>query len=130
LELSRRPVRAKRWRDFLCPECYWRFWARSCLPGSTISSRLPDGGIILRGPDCGVIASVWIAPALMAKGMGWTLALPAPRVRLSLSGFFSPPFTAWWRMLGISVIRLLGRAAAYRDLHAISPMYRHNPARR
>jgi len=79
----------------------------------------------------GVIASVWVAPPLMAKkGMGWTLAFACAAASLAFLylAFFSPPFTAWWRMPGIFVIGCSAGLLHTAIFHAISPMYRHNPA--
>src|SRR5216684_7626456 len=79
----------------------------------------------------GVIASVWIAPALMAsKGIGWTLAFACAAASLAFLylAFVSPPFTAWWRMPGVFVIGCSAGLLHTAIFHAISPMYRHNPA--
>ena len=79
----------------------------------------------------GVIASVWAAPPLMAgKGVGGTLALACAAASLAFLylAFFSPPFTAWWRMPGILVIGCAAGLLHTAIFHAISPMYRHNPA--
>lgn len=79
----------------------------------------------------GVVASAWAAPPLMAgKGMGWTLAFACAAASLAFLylAFFSPPFTAWWRMPGIFVIGCSAGLLHTAIFHAISPMYRHNPA--
>src|SRR5579863_1161992 len=74
----------------------------------------------------GVIASVWAAPPLIKeKGMGWTLAFACAAASLA---FFSPPFTAWWRMPGLFAIGCSAGLLHTVIFHAISPMYRHNPA--
>jgi len=74
---------------------------------------------------------VWAAPPLMArKGMGWTLAVACAAASLAFLylAFFSPPFTAWWRMPGIFVIGCSAGLLHTAIFHAVSPMYRHNPA--
>jgi MFS transporter, FHS family, glucose/mannose:H+ symporter len=79
----------------------------------------------------GVLASVRIAPPLIQrKGLAWTLAGACALASLALLylAFFSPPYGAWWRLPGIL---LLGGAAGLLHtaiFHAISPMYRHDPA--
>ena len=62
--------------------------------------------------------------------MAWTLtfACALASVALFYLAFFSPPYIAWWRLPGIL---LLGAAAGLLHtaiFHAISPMYRHDPA--
>ncbi len=79
----------------------------------------------------GVLAAVRIAPPLMAKkGLGWTLtcACAAAAVALLYLGFFSPPFVAWWRFPGVLLIGLAAGVLHTAIFHAISPMYRHDPA--
>lgn len=79
----------------------------------------------------GVLAAVGFAPPLMEKkGLGWTLACGCATASLALLylAFFSPPYDAWWRLPGIL---LMGGAAGLLHtaiFHAISPMYRHDPA--
>jgi fucose permease len=79
----------------------------------------------------GVLASVGFAPPLIEKkGLGWTLAAgcAAGSAALLYLAFFSPPYEAWWRLPGIL---LMGGAAGLLHtaiFHAISPMYRHDPA--
>lgn len=69
-------------------------------------------------------------PLLTRKGIRATLAISCAAASLSLLmlAFFSPPFTPWWRLPGIV---LLGCAAGLLHtaiFHAISPVYRHDPA--
>jgi len=79
----------------------------------------------------GVLAAVGFAPPLMEKkGLGWTLACGCATASLALLylAFVSPPYDAWWRLPGIL---LMGGAAGLLHtaiFHAISPMYRHDPA--
>jgi FHS family glucose/mannose:H+ symporter-like MFS transporter len=79
----------------------------------------------------GVLASAQLAPPLMErKGLGWiiTCACAAAALALLYLAFFSPPYAAWWRLPGIL---FLGAAAGLLHtaiFHAISPMYRHDPA--
>jgi fucose permease len=79
----------------------------------------------------GVLAAVGVAPPLLEKkGLGWTLAFACAMASVALLylAFFSPPYEAWWRLPGIL---LMGGAAGLLHtaiFHAISPMYRHDPA--
>ena len=79
----------------------------------------------------GVLLSVRTAPWLMRKrGLACTLtsACALASVALLYLAFFSPPYDAWLRLPGIF---LLGAAAGMLHtaiFHAISPMYRHDPA--
>jgi MFS transporter, FHS family, glucose/mannose:H+ symporter len=79
----------------------------------------------------GLLISVGCAPPLMQKkGLAWTLAFACVVATLALLylAFFSPPYAAWWRLPGILI---LGGAAGLLHtaiFHAISPMYRHDPA--
>ena len=79
----------------------------------------------------GVLASVRMAPPLIEKrGLACTLACACALASLALLylAFFSPPYIAWWRLPGIL---FLGAAAGLLHtsiFHAISPMYRHDPA--
>jgi fucose permease len=79
----------------------------------------------------GVLASVGIAPRMLVKkGLGWTLAFACATASAALLylAFFSPPYDAWWRLPAILV---MGNAAGLLHtaiFHAISPMYRHDPA--
>ncbi len=79
----------------------------------------------------GLLIAVGSAPPLMQKrGLAWTLAFACALATMGLLylAFFSPPYAAWWRLPGILI---LGGAAGLLHtaiFHAISPMYRHDPA--
>ncbi len=79
----------------------------------------------------GVLVSVRLARALMEKlGLGRTLSLACALASAALFylAFFSPPYAAWWRL---PAILILGTAAGLLHtaiFHAISPMYREDPA--
>jgi len=79
----------------------------------------------------GVLASVRLARPLMEKlGLGRTLSLACALASIALFdlAFFSPPYIAWWRL---PAILFLGAAAGLLHtaiFHAISPMYRLDPA--
>jgi len=79
----------------------------------------------------GVLASVRLARPLMEKlGLAYTLSLACALASAALLdlAFFSPPYIAWWRL---PAILILGTAAGLLHtaiFHAISPMYREDPA--
>src|SRR5580692_3016576 len=79
----------------------------------------------------GVLASVRLARPLMEKlGLGRSLSLACALASVALFdlAFFSPPYIAWWRL---PAILILGAAAGLLHtaiFHAISPMYRQDPA--
>src|SRR5258708_35623731 len=64
------------------------------------------------------------------KGIAWTLAAAclAASFAFVYLAFFSPPFSAWWRMPGLVVIGASAGILHAAIFHAISPMYRHDPA--
>jgi FHS family glucose/mannose:H+ symporter-like MFS transporter len=79
----------------------------------------------------GVLTSVRIAPPLLEKkGLGWTLTFACAAASLALLylAFFSPPYPAWWRLPGIFVMGSSAGLLHTAIFHAISPMYRHDPA--
>ena len=79
----------------------------------------------------GVLASVRLAPPLMGKrGLGWTLAFACALASLALLylAFFSPPYDAWSRLPGILILGIAAGLLHTAIFHAISPMYRHDPA--
>jgi len=79
----------------------------------------------------GLIASVWASRILMTKkGIGWTLTsgCAVASIAFLYLAFFSPPFSAWWRMPGLLLIGASAGTLHTAIFHAISPMYRHDPA--
>ena len=83
------------------------------------------------GMIAGTLGSVWISPPLLArKGIGWTLAFSCATASGALLylAFVSPPFSAWWRVAGLALIGLAAGVLHTAIFHAISPMYRHDPA--
>jgi FHS family glucose/mannose:H+ symporter-like MFS transporter len=67
---------------------------------------------------------------LRRKGISWTLALAcllAGAAFLYLA-FVSPPFSPWWRVGGMAVVGFAAGLLHTAIFHAISPMYRHDPA--
>jgi len=96
-----------------------------------LSSEYSTVGLYFIGLIAGVLGSVWASqPLLEKKGVGWTLsfACGTAAAALVLLALVSPPFSPWGRVLGLA---LLGCAAGILHtaiFHAISPMYRHDPA--
>lgn len=79
----------------------------------------------------GLGCSVRVGPVLMRrKGIGWTLSVACAAAALSLFylAFFSPPYQAWWRLPGILAIGCASGVLHVAIFHAISPIYRHDPA--
>ncbi|MBZ5605661.1 MAG: MFS transporter [Acidobacteriia bacterium] len=79
----------------------------------------------------GILGSVWISPPLLErKGIGWTLAFSCGTAAAALLylAFVSPPLSPWWRVGGLVVIGLAAGVLHTAIFHAISPMYRHDPA--
>ena len=88
-------------------------------------------GLYFAALIAGVLASVRAAPVLAEKkGLSWTLtcACAAASLALLYLAFFSPPYAAWWRLPGIFVIGAAAGLLHSAIFHAISPMYRHDPA--
>jgi MFS family permease len=83
------------------------------------------------GLIAGLVGSVWASPALLErKGIGWTLSFAcgiAGTAFLCLA-FVSPPWSAWWRVAGMAVVGCSAGLLHTAIFHAISPMYRHDPA--
>ncbi len=96
-----------------------------------ISSEYGDVGLYFAGLVGGLLASVGVAPRLLERrGIGWTLAFAC-----ALSGcaflflaFSSPPVSAWWRIGGMALLGFAAGLLHTAVFHAISPMYRHDPA--
>jgi FHS family glucose/mannose:H+ symporter-like MFS transporter len=88
-------------------------------------------GLYYAGLITGLIGSARISPALLRrKGVGWTMALAcglAGAAFLYLA-FVSPPFSPWWRVAGMAVVGFAAGLLHTAIFHAISPMYRHDPA--
>ena len=83
------------------------------------------------GLIAGVVASVWLSPPLLkGKGVRWTLAFACAGAAAALVylAVVSPPFSPWWRVAGMAVIGCSAGLLHTAIFHAISPMYRHNPA--
>lgn len=83
------------------------------------------------GLIAGLVGSVFAAPSLLEKkGIGWTMAFAcaiAGTAFLYLA-FVSPPLSAWWRIAGMVLIGCSAGWLHTAIFHAISPMYRHDPA--
>ena len=79
----------------------------------------------------GELAAVAIAPLLLRKkGLNWTLAFACALASAALLclAFFSPPYEAVWRLPGICLMGCAAGLLHTAIFHAISPMYRHDPA--
>ena len=79
----------------------------------------------------GVLLSVRTAPWLMRKrGLACTLtsACALASIALLYLAFFSPPYDAWLRLPGILLLGVGAGMLHTAIFHAISPMYRHDPA--
>jgi len=79
----------------------------------------------------GLVVSARVGPLLMRrKGLAWTLSLACTGASLALLylAFVSPPFGAWWRMVGLILLGCSAGALHTAIFHAISPIYRHDPA--
>jgi FHS family glucose/mannose:H+ symporter-like MFS transporter len=88
-------------------------------------------GLYYAGLIVGLVGSARLSPALLRrKGIGWTLALAcvlAGSAFLYLA-FVSPPFSPWWRVAGMAIVGFAAGLLHTAIFHAISPMYRHDPA--
>jgi FHS family glucose/mannose:H+ symporter-like MFS transporter len=88
-------------------------------------------GLYYAGLIVGLLGSARLSPALLRrKGLGWTLALAcglAGAAFLYLA-FVSPPFSPWWRVAGMAIVGFAAGLLHTAIFHAISPMYRHDPA--
>ena len=96
-----------------------------------ISSEYGVVGLYFLGLIAGLLASVCVAPRLLErKGIGWTLAFACAhrRQRVPLSGF---RFASGFGVVARRRDDVLGFAAGLLHtamFHAVSPMYRHDPA--
>jgi len=88
-------------------------------------------GLYYAGLIVGLVGSARLSPALLRRrGIGWTLALAcllAGAAFLYLA-FVSPPFSPWWRVAGMAIVGFAAGLLHTAIFHAISPMYRHDPA--
>lgn len=99
--------------------------------GHHVSSEYSTIAWYFVGLIAGVLGSVWISPPLLArKGIGWTLSLACAlsAVAFVYLAFVSPPFSPWWRVAGLALIGVSAGILHTAIFHAISPMYRHDPA--
>jgi MFS family permease len=79
----------------------------------------------------GLVGSVWASPALIQrKGIAWTLSFACciAGTAFVCLAFVSPPLSAWWRVSGMAVVGCSAGLLHTAMFHAISPMYRHDPA--
>jgi MFS transporter, FHS family, glucose/mannose:H+ symporter len=83
------------------------------------------------GLIAGILGSVWASPPLLErKGIGWTLAFACAisSAALLYLAFVSPPYSPWWRVLGLAMVGFSAGVLHTAIFHAISPIYRHDPA--
>jgi FHS family glucose/mannose:H+ symporter-like MFS transporter len=88
-------------------------------------------GLYYAGLIAGLVGSARTSPALLRrKGLGWTLALACGLAGASFLylAFVSPPFSPWWRVAGMTIVGFAAGLLHTAIFHAISPMYRHDPA--
>ena len=88
-------------------------------------------GLYYAGLIAGLVGSARTSPALLRrKGLAWTLALACGLAGASFLflAFVSPPFSPWWRVAGMAVVGFAAGLLHTAMFHAISPMYRHDPA--
>jgi FHS family glucose/mannose:H+ symporter-like MFS transporter len=99
--------------------------------GHHVLSEYPVIGAYFLALIVGISGSVWISPRLLdRKGIGWTLAFACATASASLLylAFVSPPYSAWWRVGGLVIVGLAAGILHTGIFHAITPMYRHDPA--
>lgn len=96
-----------------------------------LSSDYLTVGLYFLGLIAGLLSSVGVAPRLLQKkGLSWTLAFAcgvAGTAFLYLA-MTSPPWDAWWRVGGMTVVGFSAGLLHTAIFEAISPMYRHDPA--
>jgi len=96
-----------------------------------LSSEYSTIGLYFAGLIAGVLGSIWASPPLLARrGIGWTLSLACGIAAAGLVylAFVPPPMAHWWRLVGLVAIGWSAGLLHTAIFHAISPMYRHNPA--
>jgi len=96
-----------------------------------IFSEYPIISLYFIGLIAGIVTSVWVSPPLLRrKGIGWTLAFACATASAGLLflAFVSPPYSYWWRIAGLAILGLAAGILHTGIFHAISPMYRHDPA--
>jgi MFS transporter, FHS family, glucose/mannose:H+ symporter len=96
-----------------------------------IFSEYPIISLYFIGLIAGIVSSVWASPPLLRrKGIGWTLAFACATASAGLLflAFVSPPYSYWWRIAGLAILGLAAGILHTGIFHAISPMYRHDPA--
>lgn len=79
----------------------------------------------------GIVTSVWLARTVLAhKGVGWMLTVGCAVAcsALLFLAAVSPPFAAWWRMIGLFAIGVAAGMLHIGIFQAISPIYQHDPA--
>jgi fucose permease len=88
-------------------------------------------GFYFVGLIVGLISSVGVAPRMLeSKGVGWTLALACALAGTGFLylAFVSPPVSPWYRVFGMAIIGFSAGLLHTAVFHAVSPMYRHDPA--
>lgn len=88
-------------------------------------------GLYFVGLIAGLLASVRVSPPLLERqGASWTLALACAIAGCGFVylAFVSPPVSPWWRVGGMAVIGFSAGLLHTAVFHAISPIYRHDPA--
>ena len=96
-----------------------------------LSSEYTTIALYFVGLIAGVLGSVWVSPPLLERnGVGWTLsfACGVAATALVFLAFVSPPLSPWWRVAGMVFIGCSAGILHTAIFHAISPMYRHDPA--
>lgn len=88
-------------------------------------------GLYFLGLIGGLAGSIWISPRLLERrGLGWTLSFSCGMAGAAFLylAFVSPPFAYGWRVAGMAVVGVAAGTLHTAIFHAISPMYRHDPA--
>ncbi len=79
----------------------------------------------------GIASTARLSPPLLErKGIGWTLAFACATASAGLLflAFVSPPYSPWLRAGGLLIVGMSAGILHTGIFHAISPMYRHDPA--